>query len=105
MIWACSIQTEPRASASFVAQAFLPVFRVSPAIASLVTEEKHRHECLCYSGRASAHVLVAANAALWGSFASCAPIASALLGRDCSGRAGRFPTRLETGLQDAILPH
>jgi hypothetical protein len=60
MIWACSIQTEPRASASVVPQAFLPVFRVSPAIASLLKEEKHRHECLCYSGRASAHVLVAA---------------------------------------------
>jgi hypothetical protein len=76
MTWACSIQTEPRASASVVAQAFYPVFRVSPTIASLLKEEKHRHECPCYSGRASAHVLVAANAALWGRIASCWPVSN-----------------------------
>jgi hypothetical protein len=38
---------------------------------------------------------------LWGSFASCAPISSALPERGCSARRGR----LETGQQDAILPH
>jgi hypothetical protein len=38
---------------------------------------------------------------LWGSFVSCAPISSALLGQDSAARTGR----LETGQQDAILPH
>jgi hypothetical protein len=42
-----------------------------------------------------------AAALLWGSFASCAPISSALLERGCPARRGR----LETGQQDAILPH
>jgi hypothetical protein len=38
---------------------------------------------------------------MWGSFASCAAISSALLGRECLVRRGR----LETGQQDGILPH